>query len=278
MELVSNKNKRGQVWRLAPFFFLFCLVFILLAPIPSAHAFDHSAYDAVLKKIVKEEGVDYAGLARDIQSLETYLDSFRSVPWEEVIQWNREDQLAFWINGFNALVLKLASGQKSGETVLTVDDPRFPNHAKLELKDRSFTPKEIRDEVLRRRFRDERIHCVLVDGSRSAPRLRPEAYSGPKLDRQMDDEIRKFLTTTSKNWIEPGKRHIFLAPVFKAFRDDFLLNYAVYESRIKKFTLSELAVLSFIAQHSSPEVVQYLEKTKYKIQYYPRDSRINRIG
>lgn len=220
-----------------PFFLLFNLTSI-------AFAFDYSQLNILLKKYSQDEKIENA-------ELDQYLATYQLKAWGEIQELSREDQLAFWVNTFNALTLRKSES--------------------LQLKDRTVSLIEIKDTILRFRFRDERIHFVLLDSAKNGPELRDEAYEGSKLDIQLDDQIRKFLSDKSRNVIEPKSKKIVLSYVFKEYADDFLLNYGTTYSTHKKFSIPQMAVLSFIAQHSGPETVKYLEEGKYKIQYLPRE-------
>lgn len=229
--------------RRAAFLLLAFFLFFNLTSI--AFAFDYSQLNILLKKYSQDEKIENA-------EIDQYLASYQSKTWAEIEEFSREDQLAFWINAFNALTIRKSDN--------------------LQLKDRAVSLKEIKDSILRFRFRDERIHFALLDSAANGPELRDEAYEGSRLDIQLDDQIRKFLSDKSRNVIELKGKKVVLSYVFKEYADDFMLNYGTTYSTHKKFTISQMAVLSFIAQHSSPEIVKYLEEGKYKIQYLPREN------
>ena len=229
--------------RKAAFFFL--LFFLLLNISSIAFAFDYSQLNILLKKYSQDEKIENS-------EFDQFLASYQLKTWGEIQELSREDQLAFWINAFNILTLRKSES--------------------LQLKDRAVSLIEIKDTILRFRFRDERIHFALLDSAKNGPELREEAYEGSRLDVQLDEQIRKFLTDKSRNVIEPKGKKIVLSYVFKEYADDFLLNYGTTYSTHKKFTITQMAVLSFIAQHTSPEIVKYLEEGKYKIQYLPREN------
>ncbi len=260
----------SQTWR-----FVFLLYFLLFQIFPghlllASEIVEDAVYDQLLKKVTGNKQIDADALNQGRHILDVYLDSYKQVDWLSLSSHPREEQISFWINGYNAVMLKVLS-ETSADKLPSIDDPAFPNQYKLELKDKIFTLKELRDDILRRHYRDERIHFAILDGARNGPRLRPEAYTGAHLDVQLDEAIRGFIADQAKNRINPREKKLYLSYLFKDFGDDFLLNYASPENSHKKFTLSQLAVLSFIAQHSPEEVVKYLGDAKYKINYLPRD-------
>ena len=71
--------------------------------------FDHSAWDRVLKEFVTEQGrVDYAALEANPAALNRYVTELAAQsPVSDPQQFpTRDSQLAYWINAYNALVMK----------------------------------------------------------------------------------------------------------------------------------------------------------------------------
>src|SRR5919198_589081 len=81
-----------------------CLVIVLIgwAPAASAESFSHAALDTVLRAHLHNGRVDYGGLARDSGPLERYLAAAAQA---RPNAWPRDEQLAFWVNVYNARVL-----------------------------------------------------------------------------------------------------------------------------------------------------------------------------
>lgn len=257
--------------------FLFLLQIFLVQTLHASEIIEDSVYSQLLKKIADGNRINVEVLKQDRHILDDFLNSCNQIEWQSLNSHPREEQLSFWINGYNAVMLKVISEIPS-DKILPVDDASFPDHYQFKIKDKNFTLKQLRDEILRRHYRDERVHFAILDVSGNGPRLRPEAYTGAHLDTQLDEAIRNFISDSSKNKIKPREKRIFLSYIFKDFGDDFLLNYASPENAHKKFTLSQLAVLSFIAQHSPEDIVKYLSDAKYKISYLPREPRLNETG
>ena len=78
----------------------------------NAPDFDHSDWDRVLKKHVNTVGeVDYAALKTDRALLDSYVkrlaEANPSLP-------TRQAELAFWLNAYNALVIKAVTDVSPG--------------------------------------------------------------------------------------------------------------------------------------------------------------------
>ena len=81
----------------------------MMAGTACAQEFDYSPWDRVLKKYVTEMGrVDYAALKADSGDLDRYVTTIaaRSPLSHPQVFPTRESQLAYWINAYNALVMK----------------------------------------------------------------------------------------------------------------------------------------------------------------------------
>jgi hypothetical protein len=69
--------------------------------------FAHPAWEALLKKHVSAKGaVDYRGFIQDSLALNGYLSQLAANPPQEKY-WSREEQLAYWLNAYNAYTVQL---------------------------------------------------------------------------------------------------------------------------------------------------------------------------
>ena len=187
----------------------------------------HAQWSAVLGRWVADGRVDYAGLQRDGQpALDTYLASLSATCAPDYETWTRGEQIAFWINAYNAFTLRLildhypiASIRKIGWLPGAAFRQRFIPMPGL--KGGTISLDEIENGTLRSAFREPRVHFALVCASKSCPALRGEAYRGAALDHQLDDQARVFLNDRMKNRVDTAGRTLYLSSIFKWFRGDF---------------------------------------------------------
>src|SRR5688572_18877750 len=66
----------------------------------------HRGFDQLLDVYVRDGFVYYGALKRERHGLDTYVASLDSPAALEQVKGSREQQLAFWINAYNALVLQ----------------------------------------------------------------------------------------------------------------------------------------------------------------------------
>jgi hypothetical protein len=193
-------------------------------------AFDpsHSAWTEILKARVKDGAVDYSGLATDRARLDAYLRSLESVSTNDFDAWSSEERLAFWVNAYNASTIRLVldhhpvtSIQKIGGFFRSPFGIEFIPLGHLRGEPGEISLDDIEHETIRKDWEEPRAHFALVCASKSCPALRDEAFRGADLDRQLDEEGRRFLADPSKNRIDVSGRRLEISAIFKWFREDF---------------------------------------------------------
>jgi len=189
-------------------------------------------YRTALMAFVDEHGlVDYAGL----KDQRGYLDDF--IIWLEQLDpktyeaWTERDKFALWINAYNALTLRAVIDHYP-------IDPPMPNGSypknsirqiqgvwdfnKVTVMGQSITLGYIETKILRRDFKDPRVHMALVPASMAGPMLRNEPYEGTKLDAQLDDQARKFLADPRHFRIDRTRKEVRVSEIFRWYADDFV--------------------------------------------------------
>ena len=86
---------------------------------------------------------------------------------------------------------------------------------------RELTLDEVEHEIVRKEFQEPRIHFALVCAAVSRPPLRREAYTGDRLDAQLEEQARRFLGDRGKNRVDAVSGTVFVSPIFVWYRDDF---------------------------------------------------------
>jgi len=85
-------------------------------PVHAADAFDHSPWSKLLERYVDDDGrVAYRDLAaNDAATLDAYLAALASA---EPGAWPRDEQLAFWLNAYNAVIFRAVLDGESAESL-----------------------------------------------------------------------------------------------------------------------------------------------------------------
>lgn len=134
---------------------------------------------------------------------------------------NREEKLAFYINAYNILALKMVADHWPAESIKDTGSLFSPVWDKPAgtLGGKTVTLGEIEHNILRL-MNEPRIHLAIVCASVSCPDLRNEPYTATRLDKQLDEQTRKFLGNASKG-LKIDKKTIRISKIFDWFEEDF---------------------------------------------------------
>ncbi|MEQ1593581.1 MAG: DUF547 domain-containing protein [Casimicrobium sp.] len=223
---------------------LIATVFGLIAATAFAQApFDHShkAFDDLLKKHVtlisngNASQVSYAGVARDRAALKSYLDAVSAVPEATYKSWNKNQQLAFLINAYNAYTIELIltkypnlkSIRELGGTFSKPWGLKF-----FKLFGKETTLDNIEHDMIRAEgvFNDPRIHVAVVCASIGCPMLRNEVFTADKIDTQLEDGMQRFLSDKSRNRYSAESKKLEISKIFDWYKKDFTKGYKGFAS------------------------------------------------
>lgn len=213
----------------------------------------HQLWDELLKKWVNAEGmVNYEGFIQDRQKLQQYLDKLSNTP-PDPKSWSKAEQLAYWINAYNAFTVKLIADNypvKSIEDLHPTLNNQMVNtvwHKKFfKIGGQKSSLDEIEHTILRKQFNEPRIHFAIVCASYSCPPLRREAYTAKALDRQLEEQAITFINDPKRNKLSADKAA--LSKIFSWFEDDFTKNESLiaYLNRYARTKLKLDAKISYL--------------------------------
>ncbi len=213
----------------------------------------YKIWNELLHKYVNEKGlVNYGGFIHDSAKLDEFLHQL-SEHAPDPGKWQVNERKAFWINAYNAFTVKLITLHYPVKSIKDIG-PRiqvtFVN-TPWEIKffsvgGEKMNLDEIEHKILRKKFDDPRIHFALVCAARSCPPLRNEAYTPEKLDEQLNDQGRKFLSDNFKNRIAPDK--LQLSMYFKWYKGDFTKHQSLiaFLNRFAPVKINSNASISYI--------------------------------
>ena len=205
-------------------------LFLLAALTAQAQGFDHAhlGWDALLKKHVvlldggKASQLRYAGMAAERNDLKDYQQTLSGVKQGEFDGWSRPQQMAFLINAYNAFTVEKILMRYPDIRSIWDFGKVFGNPFRDEffmLLGRRRSLDWIEHEVLRKRYREPRIHFAVNCASVGCPMLREEAYVAPRLEAQLEEQARRFLADRTRNRLRDGR--LELSRIFDWFKDDF---------------------------------------------------------
>lgn len=215
----------------------------------AAHAqFDHqhSSWTSLLKKHVvlidggRASQVRYAAFAKDRPALKAYLQTLSKVPEQEFKGWTRDQQLAFLINAYNAHMVELVLTRYPDIRSVWDFGKLFNNPFKRKfftLFGREFSLDMIEHDTIRARgvYDDPRIHMAVNCASIGCPMLREEAYVAARLDRQLEEQVIRFLSDRSRNRHNAASNALEVSEIFKWYSEDFTSGLKGFTSREQFF-------------------------------------------
>jgi hypothetical protein len=181
--------------------------------------FDHSGYDELVAEHVNADGfVDYAGLAGHAAKLDAYIDSLATVTLDNL---GRDEHLALLINAYNAFTLRLILDHLPVQSIRDIPAKERWDGERWVLAGETYSLNQIEHELVRPNFREPRIHFALVCASIGCPPLRSEAYTGDRLEQQLEDQTR--FTHGNERWLryERGNATIELTALYQWYAGDF---------------------------------------------------------
>jgi len=195
-------------------------------------AFDHSLWNSVLEKHVvpgddvgEVKGVntvDYDGVSCD-ENFTAYLEKLKDCEPDSLA---KSEQLAFWMNAYNALCISLiVEHEKSNAPLNSINElsgdggPVWDKIAGT-VGGEGISLNTIEHVKLRGKWNEPALHGCIVCASASCPNLRPEAFVASRLREQMDDQMQGWMKNPTKGLVA-AKGRLKVSRIFLWFGEDF---------------------------------------------------------
>ncbi|MFQ5928124.1 MAG: DUF547 domain-containing protein [Acidobacteriota bacterium] len=247
--------------------------------------FSYESYAAVLSGYVDKGGmVDYQGLKANRHKLDAFAASMKTLDPAVYESWNEQEKIALWINAYNAFTLQAIIDHYPIKASF-FGSLRFPKNSirqisgvwdnlQFQVMGRKLTLDDIEHRILRPEFNEPRLHMALVCAALGCPPLRNEPYLGEKLDSQLDEQSRRFLSNSEKFRINRSKRRVYLSKIFQWYGRDFEETHGTTQ-KFSEHDRSEGAVLNFLTDYLNAADREYVETGKYRIEYLNYDWSLN---
>lgn len=235
--------------------------FLILSMLPkswSKKMVNQSLYGVLLEKYVKDGVVNYQGFKKEEQKLDQYLKMLDEANPDKL---SRNEQLASYINAYNAYTIKLILQHYPGLKSIKDIGGWWKGPWKIKfckIGGKNYTLDEIEHSILRPRFKDPRVHFAINCASKGCPPLISEPYQGNILEQQLDASTRAFLNNPEQNRLEGNT--LYISKIFKWFRDDF-----------------QGDVIGFFLKHTQEDLRKLLlaNREQIKIKYLNYDWSLN---
>ena len=196
---------------------------------PSSRAvIDVAAWDGLLGRVVVAGAdginrVDYGALAGpEAAVLDRIVAGLSAVA---VSRYNRDEQLAYWINLYNAVTLQVVARHYPVASIRDIDiSPGWfvdgPWDAELvTVEGEALTLNDIEHRILRPLWQDPRIHYALNCASLGCPDLAAAAWRGRDIDQRLDAAARAYVNHSRGVALRGGE--VTVSKIYDWFLEDF---------------------------------------------------------
>lgn len=261
-----------------------CAAILLATParpagqaVPVADA--RATYDLVLDTYVRDGLVYYRALRGDRSKLDSFLAAVASASLDGA---SRADQLAFWLNAYNALVLRSVIDQypipqrsKDYPPRSIRQIPGVFERTPRRVAGRALTLDQIEQTVLTT-FNDPRVFLALGRGAVGSGRLRSEAYTGADIERQLADAAGECVRRAQCIDIDRDGNAVKVNAIFSWRERDFTASYAEKsDARFAARSPVERAVLAFMAPTLLTTEQMFIERNQFEVRFQPFDWSLN---
>ena len=243
----------------------------------------HRSLDVILDTYVREGLVYYRALRGERGRLDTYVSNL-DVPAAALEAWPREEQAAFWLNAYNALVLRTvvnaypirgASAQYPHNSIQQV--PGAFGAKRHRVGGRTLSLEDIEKQILPT-FDDPRMYFAIGRGSVGGGRLRSEAFTAGRLESQLASVAAECITRNECFRYDPGADRILISPIFGWREAEFS---RAGTGDVKTFagrSPLELAILHMVMPHVLPSERRALTANTFSVAYAEYDWRLNDLS
>ena len=221
--------------------------------------FSHDLFNQVLQEHVDKGKVNYAKLKANSEKLEAYLDLL-AVAKPAEMSYNA--QLAFWINTYNALVIKGVIDHYPTKSVRKVKAfGGFFSRLKFQVAEETYSLNQIEHDIIRKEYVIPHVHFALVCASIGCPPLENSVYLPETIEEQLEAVTLKFVTNPEKVRLDRAKRRVYLSQIFKWYKKDFTEGYD--------------GVPDFLADYLPTEDADFVLAEDVKFHYLDYDWTLN---
>jgi hypothetical protein len=240
----------------------------------------HRPFDQLLDLQVRDGLVYYRALKSVRGSLDRYVASL-NVPAAAYDAWSKEQRAAFWLNAYNAFVLRTVVDHypiRARATTYPANSirqiPGAFDQIRHRAAGRAVTLDEIEKTILPE-FQDPRLYLAIGRGALGGGRLRSEAYSGGRLEAQLGRLREEFVTNPDLFKIDRAANQIGVTPVVGWHEAAFVAAYDRSSGAFAERSPVERAILAFVEPHLFPTEKVFVQKNAFRIVYQPFDWRLN---
>lgn len=217
---------------------------------------DTTAYAQILTRYVTDDGgFRYAALhgnAEDRALLGAYVTAIGEADPQG---WAREEQLAFYINAYNALTVNAVLELWPVTSVMQEDG--FFDARTQKVAGADMTLNALENDIIRPRYEEPRIHFAVNCASAGCPWLSNEVYNAADLEAQLERQTQSYLRRTVE--LNRRRKRASVTKIFEWFEADF----------------AQTGVKEFIATRLEEDDATFLRRRDTRLRHFDYDWALN---
>ena len=240
----------------------------------------HAPLDRILDTYVRDGYVYYLALKSERVTLDQYVQAL-DVPAAQVAAWPRVEQLAFWINAYNAFVLQTVIDKYPIKAVTDAypansirQSPGSFEQLPHRVAGRTLTLDAIEKTIIVP-LGDARALIALGRGAIGSGRVRSEAYRAERLDEQLEQAVKEFVARTACFKVDRDQNTVTVSPLFGWRQDAFVASFAKAGERWVNRSTIEQALLGMAAPKLFQSERDFLLQNTFQLKYGEFDWRLN---
>jgi len=194
------------------------LVGIILAiaqtQVYAAENFSHVAFDSLLQKNVKDGKVYYQGF-----NTQPFKDYVYDIAHAKPQDWPRDEQLAFWLNTYNACVI--SNMIIYGSISSPLKKKGFFDVDKFYVGGMELTLNQIENEVIRANFPTYLVHFGIVCAALGCPKLNDRAFCPTTARKQLEINMREYISSPTGARLNRETKSLGLSKIMEWYQRDF---------------------------------------------------------
>jgi hypothetical protein len=243
-------------------------------PAPGADPL-HRPFDQILDTNVRDGMVYYRALSASRGALDRYIASL-NVPAATYEKWSKPQQMAFWVDAYNAFVLATVVGHYPLHGTIRSIPGAF-DKTTWRAAGRSVTLDQIEKTILPD-FKEPRLYLALGRGCVGGGRLRSEAYTADRIDKQLADIPSEFVNNAHMYRLDRLTNTLSVTPIFSWREADFVAAYDTKDPVFAQRSPLERAVVAFVAPHLLPSEKEFVQKNEWKMAFLEMDWKLNDLS
>ncbi|GAA5220574.1 DUF547 domain-containing protein [Membranihabitans marinus] len=179
---------------------------------------DFNKWDLILTKSVSSTGkVNYQKIKSEYSGDLKQL----SEDWSKVNagSLNTNDELAFWINLYNLSTVQLIVNHWPVKSIKDIENGNPWEKKWIKYNGDLISLNHIEHEIIRKKFKDARIHFAVNCAAKSCPPLLNNAYVGNKVQNQLESQTKKFINNPKFNTITKNSAEV--TQLMNWYKEDF---------------------------------------------------------